>query len=179
MTETENMFWFYLYSITTHYAKCLHENQYNKITIIANCTWTMYITNWCLSCPLQIIMQLKTRPYTLWKRHTKRPDLMNCFLWIYSFMYFFPMMHPQFYSKISWKKKYLVATTFQYIFIYENDEIHIIYYNVVLVISVYIFYSNTDPHLKSLCIWKWFSLLYRYLLLCLNTLVVNKLYIKW
>lgn len=164
------MFWFYLYSITTHYAKCLHENQYNKITIIANCTWTMYITKWCLSCPLQIIMQLKTRPYTLWKRHTKRPDLMNCFLWIYLFQW---CIHN--FTQNSRKKNCLVPTTFQYICIYENDEIHIIYYNVVLVI----FYSNTDPHLKSLCIWKWFSLLYRYLLLCLNTLVMNKLYIKW
>ena len=83
------------------------------------------------------------------------------------------------FTQNSRKKNCLVPTTFQYICIYENDEIHIIYYYVVLVISVYIFYSNTDPHLKSLCIWKWFSLLYRYLLLCLNTLVVNKLSIKW
>lgn len=54
---------------------------------------------------------------------------------IFLYVFFFSMMHPQFYSNISRKKNYLVATTFQYIFIYENDEIHIIYYNVVLVIS--------------------------------------------
>lgn len=77
---------------------------------------------------------------------------MNCFLWIYSFMYFFFNDASTILLKTLGKKTYLVATTFQYIFIYENDEIHIIYYNVVLVISVYIFYSNTDPHLKSLCI---------------------------
>lgn len=99
---------------------------------------------------------------------------MDIFLYVFFFQW---CIHN--FTQNSRKKNYLVATTFQYIFIYENDEIHIIYYNVVLVISVYIFYSNTDPHLKSLCIWKWFSLLYRYLLLCLNTLVVNKLYIKW